>query len=415
MSILFIFLFLLSLLLSKSILGSIFTPFVVYSGAWSIAGFLLGLHWISYPDVGSVGWLGIALAWFAIFIGSCLGSLVKTKSSKFTYRLSEKRLYKAMMFTNLFVAIGLIWKVKILMTTFGSLSNVNLTALRAMIVTNTLVYPSLSSYMTSLSLGGVALAMVYFFNYGLAKGAIFIPLILVIISDWTYAGRAGLFTAACLVLASFIIYRSIGIKKRLNISKRSKLIMIVLSVGMLLIFSFVILSNREGNTEQYAQFKNASAIAYIPSLNGLYTYYTSNIVSLGVALSNPLPMDGGSLLFAPVLNVLYKFIGEASIVQYYPFVYIPAAINTYTYLYEFYRGFGWTGIVLGPFILGFLSQRYLEIFKKGGLYATIPLIFLTTALGFSVPSNNFAHASFDIALVYGVIMLKWATTRTKEL
>lgn len=386
---------------------------MVYSGAWSLAGFLLGLRWISYPPVTASGWIGIAIAWLAILIGSLLGRFFRFKPLKFNYLLSKKRLFRAMMFTNILVVIGLVWKLKILISIFGSISNVNLTSLRIMIVSNTLQYPSLSSYLTSLSLGGVALAMVYFFNYGLAKGAIFIPLMLVIISDWTFAGRTGLFITIFLVASAFIIYRSIGIKKRLNIPKRSKLLMIVVGLGMLIAFSTYILSNRESNIDQYSIYKSDSAIIYIPELSGIYTYYTANIVSLGLVLSNPPRMDGGTLLFAPIISVMSKFIGVSSPEQYYPFVNIPVDINTYSYLYEFYTGYGWIGIVFCPLILGFLTQRFFEAFKVGRLYAIIPLLFLTTALGFSVSGNIFTRSSIVISLVFGMIMLKWATIRTK--
>lgn len=414
LSIFFIFLFILSLILSKHLLGSFYTPFTVYSGVWSLAGFLLGLHWMTYPYVTSSGWIGITIAWLAILIGSFLGRFIRFKPLKFTYVLSKKRLLWAIMISNILVTVGILWKIKILISIFGSLSNVNLTELRIMIVHNTLQYPSLSSYLTSVSLGGVALAMVYFFNYGLAKGAVFIPLILVNISDWTYSGRAGLFTSICLIISSFIIYRNLGIKKQLNISKRSKLFMILIGVGMLLAFSFFILSHREGNIDQYSQFKNPSAIFYIPSLSGIYTYITSNIVSLGLVLSNPPTMDGGTMLISPILNVLHKFAGGSPVVQYYPFVFIPAPINTYSYLYEFYNGFGWIGVIIGPLVLGFFSQRFLEIFKKGRIFAIIPLLFLTTVLGYSITSDLFVHAETYISLFYCIIMMKWSTLRSQE-
>lgn len=407
--------FIISLIFSRVILNSFFTPFVVYSGAWSLAGFLYGLNWIQYPEVSSIGWLGIFVAWIGLLIGSILGAYIVPNAPKYNRIISRKRLFKAMFITNLLVSLGLVWKIQLLISLFGSISNVNLTSLRVMLVQNSFYYPALSSYLTSLSLAAVVISMVYFFNFGMARGFVFVSLVLVVLSDWTFAGRAGIFISAFLVVSSFVIYQSVGVKKRLGVSKKSKMIMIVLSVSMLLSFSLYILSNREGSTDQYSLYKDSAAIAYVPELSGMYTYYTSNIVSLDTVLSGSTTFDQGKLLFAPFVSIISKITGSLPPDLYYPLINIPIPINTYSYIYEFYVGFGWVGVFLGPLFVGYTAQYFLNAFRVGKTYAIVPLILITTALAFSVSGNIFTRSSTIMSLVFALLVINWVAIKPKTI
>lgn len=409
--ILFPLIFILTLFLSNRLLGTVFTPFMVYSGIWSLAGFLLGLHWISYVEIQAAGWFGITLAWLGVLFGSVLGRSTRFRhKTQIKYEIVKRRLFVVLIFSSLCGILGIMWRLKILLSYFGSLSDINLSTLRYLLVTNTLQFPALSSYLATLSLTAMSIAIVFFFRYGFARGLVFLPLILVAAGDYINAGRGGMYLVICMIVSAFIIYS--GEKELIKIiSKWSKTIMIVISVGFLLTATFLVLVTREGDANQYSQFKNPAAIAYTPSLSGMYTYFTGNIVSIGMALSEPSPMDGGTLLFAPVVNLVNKTNGGSSVDQWYPFKYIPVQFNTYSYLYEFYTGFSWVGIIIGSLLLGFFSESYFERFRRGDINALIPSLYLTTACGFSIIQNYFTHTSFIIALFTSVLAIKWSQNK----
>jgi oligosaccharide repeat unit polymerase len=94
-----------------------------------------------------------------------------------------------------------------------------------------------------------------------------------------------------------------------------------------------------------------------------------------------------SLTFGMVSRVLHEIDPEVISYPEYvqPFVYIPTATNVYTYIDAFYLDFGWIGVIIFPYVIGFMSTViYLYMLNK----PSINNIYISSLIGLLITQST---------------------------
>jgi len=149
-----------------------------------------------------------------------------------------------------------------------------------------------------------------------------------------------------------------------------------------------------------------------------YFYVTGSIPALDYRLAEK-SMGDDHTLGRATFAFVFRLLG-VDLPRYEEFSPIPMPINVYTSLGDWYKDFGWPGIVGIAYLLGiwasYLYQRALS--RRGSTTGAAILAFLLLWIEFSVFFTATFHGSFWVALFWSIIVgvlidfrLVWRRTR----
>lgn len=404
---------------SKYLFGKWFNHLSIYAFSWTVFTTLYELKLIRFITVSFETWI-IIISSFIFFV---LGNLTvlslndhrtPTRDNTLTdYLIKNKEMIekKIKLLLFIFIAIGLLSAIVhwyVLIKKFGSIQAV---FVQANIVYRLRVEGELGSgipYINAFSYAAVFLGGLLTALKGKLTLRAVLPLIVIIIEGMASAGRAGIFLAFIEFAITFLYCRHL-LSKRSEIFPLNKINLYVSVIVVLTLFigSTTIIKNARKTFENYrgsTQTLKELESTYIitPSL---YFYFSSNI---GV-LSKYFEHGGekfyiGENTLLPFYNLLSKF-NVIPKPQTYPRGYfIPLWSNSATYLRDLHEDYGFFGVFLFPFILGFFCTYFwFKFFENGTFFNFIVLIFLNLIVAFStfyiVTRGAIWYLSFFILIV----------------
>lgn len=389
----------LTIFFSKFLFGKWFNHLFLYAFSWMTFTTLYELKLIRFVAITPETWV-IIISSFLFYILGILAvfSIKNNKPESSENKLldylknnKEEILDKMNLLLWIFIAVGLLSALLhwyILVKRFGSIP--------AVLVQANIIYrlrvegqleggiPYINAFTyAAVFLGGLITALKGKLTFKAA-----IPLIIIILEGMASAGRAGIFLAFVEFTITYIYFRHLLSQKPkiFNLDKKN-IVISILIVLVLFIGSTTIIKSARKTFENYKASTQTlkdleSTYIITPSL---YFYFSSNI---GV-LSKYFEHGGEKFYFGEnTLLPLYNFIAKFGIIpqpKTYPKGYfIPIWSNSATYLRDLHEDYGYFGLLLAPFLLGFFCTYFwFKFFERGTLLNFIILVYLNLIVAFS--------------------------------
>jgi len=364
-----------SLFLSRILFKRWFNPLAIYTIIWFVLLFLYELKLLRYYDLNSYTWFIIILSFLSFLIGIFFyfsirsflpdNSFENTSVNLFDnpiFAKNGKILFIAIIVTALIGLTGALQHWNLLLKKFGSLENI---FIYANIVYRMRVEGVLQgiAYLPTFSFVSIFLAGLYSAYKNKISLITLLPLSAIILKDLANVGRVfmlfGLIEFLCVFLMVRYVMKAKETKGYLK-SKKSNVINFIIIIGIIILSASFVRSIK-GQIESYktatSSLKNLNVAEVItPSI---YLYFSSDIGVLKKYLEhNSEFARWGENTFMPLYSILAKFKVIREPRTYQKAYYIPMWSNTGTYLRELHADFGIAGIILGPFLLGFLSTFF---------------------------------------------------------
>ncbi|MEO8398345.1 MAG: O-antigen polymerase [Ignavibacteriaceae bacterium] len=390
-----------SIILGKFLFRKWFNHLSLYAFSWGIFIILFELRLMHYTPVKGETWV-IIISTFVFFLFgiftllsvrfySCGSGNPYIEGAEKNIWLFNDKGKKVRIFLLVFTIIGFVTALQqwyILINKFGSIP--------AVLVSANLIYrlrvegeiTGTIPYLNSFSYAAVFLGGLYTAYKGRLTILAILPLLVVILQDMASVGRAGIFLAFMEFIITFILFRHFlsYISKEFTI-KKINMTFAVLIILTLFVFSTTFIRISRGSNENYKistqTLKNLEKSSVIsPSI---YFYFSSNIA----VLSKYFEKGGenkmfGENTFLPVYNFFSKF-DFVEHPSFYPKGYfIPVWTNSATYIRELHEDFGFWGVFIFPYMLGFVSTLYwFKFYEKNNLIDFIILVYIFLIIAFS--------------------------------
>ncbi len=421
----------LSIFFCSSILGKFIfkrwiNPLFLYTSAWSFMITLYEMKLISYSQVSNSTWLIILLVYIMFFLGVITFYIAKSVYGRNEINLEIERSIEMKLFSdggkyvkNLILFFGIIgflvalqhWYV--LLNEFGGIGGVLIGAddvYRMRIEGENF---GKIPYLTSFSYIGVFLAALYSAYKNKFSILVIIPILGVILSDAANFARAGVFFAFLLFIITFIMvkyYMSIYHSEK---SKRgNKKFIITAFVIILITFSSVYVirffRNPVGDIERIGARNMHNFRGDLVIMQSMYLYFSSPVVVLEeyfhYANEN---VRFGENTFYPFYNFIKRFKVIEKLEAYPHGYFIPMWSNSSTFIRELHADFGFGGVIIFPFLIGFASSYYwFNFFTRGKISSLILLTFIEIIIVFSVFNIATRHVRWYIGVVGLLIVTK---------
>jgi len=426
MSILFTVIVVISaLFLGKYLFKKWFNHLSLYSLIWGVMIILYELKIIPYIDLTFETWVVIVSSYFSFLLGiftlkTARDSLGRTEvtfeQSNFHIDIfrDNGRLIRWFIFA--FSLIGILSALQhwmVLIDEFGSVINVLINSYKIYRMRLLGEIKGVVPYLWLFGYFGVALAGIYTAYKNRITFLSLLPLIAVILKESARFTRAGILFALLEFLLSFMFFRHLLSKtdtKTFGFNKL-KIIPSILIIAIILFpgASLVKIARNPTETFQGTQSsltKHEGGILISPSL---YFYMSSH---LGV-LDRYLDKDNENLIFgAQTFFTFYSILQKFNLVDRPDYqakgYFIPYWSNSATYLRDLHSDFGYSGILLFPFLLGLLTTffwyRFYEYYQ---IIDLVVMIFLNLIIGFSffklviqVPNWTFGLLIVSLTLIF---------------
>lgn len=391
----------LSICFSKIIYRKWLNPLSLYAVIWGGMIFLYGFRLLPLIDLSTEAWIIIILSYLSFILGGVLVYTARdyfSKSNEF-YKWKKDDIfifYKNGKYLNLIILIlstfGLLAAIQhwlYLLKEYGSFAEIFIHAQRVYryridnINQGAIPFVWLLSYV-SIFLSGIYTA----YKKRLTLGAL-ISILGISLKALATFTRGGILFGFLEFIIGFVVFRYI-LKENDDYKNSSNIRMLFGSLFLILILvasaSIVKLSRTgmdsyyKGASSNISKFEGGGIIS--PSV---YFYLTSQIA----VLSKYLDDEYQNNLFAEnTLFPIYRFLGKFDLVKKPKFeskgYYVPTWSNTSTYLGNLHKDFGYSGIFLGPFLLGvFVTYFWYKVLFDGELANVIILSFLILIIGMS--------------------------------
>lgn len=405
------------LILNRLLFKKQITHLTLYAYGWAIYIILYDLRLMNYPEIKPVTWFVILATFFCYVLGIVTVFAARKVFNKNNNVFSEKRTHEFLIFKDggqilvyaiyFFGLLGLYaayhhWME--LIAKFGSVTKVLLNAnvIYSMRVSGE--FEGSLPYLYTVAYVGVFLSAIYTAIKGRITFAALIPMIAVILKDTASVGRTGILFAFLLFFLTFFYTRySILTIKTDKKQSRKGLIIGAIIIVLLAVSAVSLIKTFRGQIETYSatsrslsKFKNSLFIS--PSI---YLYFSSNPVVLNRYL---IFEDENLMIGENTFLTFYNFISKFGVIdhpKFYPKGYfVPMWTNQATYLREIHADFGYFGLFIFPYFLGFICTflwfKYFETYKIKYLtwYS-----FLSVIVAFTIMQMISRMAGFWIALL----------------
>ncbi|MBI5020379.1 MAG: oligosaccharide repeat unit polymerase [Ignavibacteriales bacterium] len=390
-------------LFGRWIYGCWFNHVTIYTGIWGFSLVFFELRLIDYYPIENETWIVIIVGWLTFVLGATTNSMTKLhyaqvksavlfNNSDIQYRscTDENILLKKMLWViNIISLLAALHGLYLVLKIFGNLTN--------LLAFGSLLYsyrvseglPGSIPYMSSLALSATLLAGVVTRKEGRLKFVAVLPLIIVLITEVTNMGRANLVIAGLLFSCGYFFTK----KEKLHTKFKDGIFTFKRWITLFIIF-FIIIAGAEmirsargaietfrGSSSTLLKMRKSSFIT--PSI---YLYFTANF---GV-LNQYLKGDGefsipGGHTFAPLYRFLNKLGLDTQVETYQVRYNTPTGANTGTYLRELHADFGLIGILLGPYLIGFVTSIFWYRYMQNNNYVDLAFLsYFFVVIGMSI-------------------------------
>jgi oligosaccharide repeat unit polymerase len=396
-------------LLGRWIFGKWFNHVSLYACIWSGSLALFELQLINYYPIEIETWIILISGGIAFMIGATTvavvqyafrkeGKAINVQSSNPVLNNQDVYYLKIILWSiNLISILSALYTWYLVQKIFGSIQNA--------FAFGSLLYsyrvseglPGSIPYVSSLVFTGALFGGVFTARTEKLKIVSIIPLIAVVVIDLANMGRTNIIMAAILFFTGYLLTRGqniFNIRKTIWQKLGRPVVFIVLS-AIVILGAELVRSTRGavetfvGSSSTLLKMRESSFIT--PSL---YLYLTVNIGVLNQYLKHgdeDTPFGGHT--FSSFYKILEKFGLDVHVETYQVRYNTPVGANTGTYLRELHGDFGTIGMLIGSYLVGFLSSvfwyrfrarhRYLDLVITALLFVIIimSIFFMATRAG----------------------------------
>jgi oligosaccharide repeat unit polymerase len=387
-----------------------FNPLSVYSAIWGFCLCSYELKLIQFYPVSRQAWLYIFLAWESLYAGAGVAFLVSSaQSARKSPMIDLMRLKKAILVLTLIGTVGVLDQMRTLYKEFGSV-------FAAVFLNSGDIYlgrigGSLSSlpYVGACLFAAIVLAGSYTAKIGRLSSSVVLLLTLVLLQGALEMARLGFVMAALLFLSAYF-HTPDRVRLRLSRRQQALLALLILGVGF---GAVVFVSSVRGLAVDFPGRTAAidSITEYVPFFPSVYANFAAPPVALSLYLGSPAESRQGywgKYTLGPIYRLLSRFGLSQHVSQYEEDYYTPVPVNTSTYIKDIDSDFGLLGVVLFPFLLGFLTTGLFYASQtRGGLVGLLSLAYLYVLLILSFMMNLMSIGVWTVGLGAGLIAAYW--------
>lgn len=360
----------------------------LYSFIWGTGLAFFEMRLIDYKSITAEVWMVIAYAWMAFVIGAATLRLAKTSVAVQTetratvlparnMALEHKLLVSFILILSAIAMLAVLRRWSTLINMFGGIGGVlvnGITIYRMRVSGET---AGTIPYLPSLALTAVCLAGMYSGRVGKIKLLVLIPLFIIIIDDISHAGRAKMLIGGILFFTSYSLTRFVTAKEApLPISKVRGVLTLGIVVALLFVAAEFVRSYRGAYERFYGASKELSKLernAFVTPSIYLYLSSQPGVFNAYWKAGGEHYFPGANT-FAPLFRILARLNLSDSVPHFQKFYSIPVQTNTGTYLRELHADFGIAGILVVPYVLGFLCTMLWFRVKNQPTLAAIALL-----------------------------------------
>ncbi|MDZ7274362.1 MAG: oligosaccharide repeat unit polymerase [candidate division KSB1 bacterium] len=359
-----------------------FNHITLYSIIWGMGLALYEIGLIRYPRLAIAVWLMVLTAWVAFLIGSVLPALANravavgqtgdcSPRSWSAHNQETRLLAIAILILTVLALFAVINHWVVLINRFGSITNVLLNGYQVYRLRTTGHAASIGviPYVDSFALAACCLGGIYAARKGRMTLLALLPLLTLVMEDIAQAGRAKMLIGSLLFFSAFFLTKrrmpAGGAAPAARARFRSVILLVFLGIILVGAFEFVRFYRGAnevfyGMSRQLGEFTGTGFIT--PSV---YLYLSSH-----VGVFNAYWNAGGESFFpgantfAPLFRVLAKFELADAVPFFQKFYNVPVSTNTGTYLRELHADFGLAGVLLAPFLIGWLCTFFMTRTKR---------------------------------------------------
>lgn len=421
--------------LGKYVFEKWFNPITFYAVPWAVMILTYQLKLINYPDLKVDTWIIIFLTYWCFILG-ILSFYISHKNPDSRNNLFCKEAFRVKLFEDdgkflkylifVFSTLGLIGGIQywsVLLHDYGSFENILLNAgkiYRERVqgeIHGVVPYIYLFSYL------GVFFSALYTAYKQKFSILILYPILAVIVRELANFSRAGILYGFLEFVLTFILFRHLLKKNsKIQVIRPSKKMIFSVIIAVLIMIIGASLIKTLRNPEDVIQNGGSRALNKFEGgffiSPSVYLYLSSHIVVFDKYMHHNEKSEGfGANTFFTAYSILSKFDFVNKPKYYHRGYYIPVWSNTSTYLHDLFADFGYSGLYLFPFLLGFLSSWfwYLTYQKNSIIYLTV-LVHLSIVIGFSffVIATRFPNWSLGLVFILLIIPLIEKITTSKS-
>jgi oligosaccharide repeat unit polymerase len=382
--------------IGKIVYGSWFNPIGFYSVVWGGVLGLFELKLINYYALEIETWIIIIASWMLYVIGA-LTIYYVYPTDRFQINNNQRQSFPVFSIDIRFLK-NLLWVLNII-ALLAAVYNLSLMAklsgglINAFIIGN-LVYsyrvsegiPGTIPYIASLVFTAATIAGAYTARVQKFTLVGIIPVINIIIIDFTIMGRADILIVGFLYSAAYFMTPKQVQPSRSGLFDMRKIVLVLILVSVIVGGAELIRSTRnvkEGLRGTTGSLKKLSTGSFITPT--IYLYFSSSIGVLNqyILHDREKTVIGGHMFLTPY-RILERLGVDIHAEVYQEWYKTPTHVNTGTYLRELHGDYGMVGIVVGPYILGFLISLFWLRFKRFGSFFDLSIsAFLFGIVGLS--------------------------------
>lgn len=400
----------LTILLSKKLLGKWFNHLSLYSAIWMVMIYLYELKLIRFASLSTQTWIIISASFISFILGiiTILSARSALGESNYVFYKDNVKLFlfddngkllKSIIYTLAFIGLfAAIQHWQVLIAKWGSIPNVLLHSYDIYTSRLTGTEPKgIIPYLWLASYFAVFFAGIYTAYKGKITFVAVLPLIGIVLKESARLTRSGILFGLFYFVISFLLYRHLINKSNLDAFRLSKykiiiatMLAIILMVGAAALVKVVRnpIENIRGTTRELKKLEENVLVS--PSI---YFYASSQVGVLNKYLDKEdeiVPF--GNSTFFPIYSQLSKlgFVSKPRI-QHRGY-FIPHWSNTATFLRDLHADFGYAGLFFFPFLLGLISTYFwFRFYQSGSLYSLLFLThsYLIIAMSFFVLATRF--------------------------
>lgn len=395
----------------------VFSPLGILGGVFGIVSLLLIFPVVQYVSLNNTTMVVLIIVMLAFFLGTLAAIFPWRMSHKAAMcrrqkNLNVREIQVALLFSNLIATLGLALQWYFVIRFFGGATAfvAQIPLLYVSRLAQALKMPPWAGYMASVGFAGIYLAGHYIGAKGDNRILPFWSWVIILAHSLVTMGRASIIWGGLLFLNGIML-------SQILIGKSAVLSHSMLRQGIRLVVLGVVLFGlmlgvrqiRAGGDNFQATADNIRDYSLIcrsdesdflcNAFLSNYVYLTGSVPALGQILERGtgIPENWGVNTFGSVFRRL-----GMTVPRYLEPVNIPFPFNVYTAVADWYLDFGWMGILIVPFIIGFASSFLFEktLNRSISTSALAVLSFLFLWLEFSVFFSLSSQGFFWIALIW---------------
>lgn len=362
----------LTILMGRWMFGTWFNHVGLYGSIWSATLALFHVGLIHYYPLEAETWLVIIAGWLAFLLGSASmlavhyalpepasrGEFIQRPPSHHGLRGFAVVLW----ILNAVITAEAIHHLQVISNLIGGLANFNRVANVLYFLRVKQEIPGMIPYLGSAGFAACLLAGVYTSRKGRVQLVSLIPLVVTIVESVLNMSRGTMIIGGVLFACGYTLSKEKGTAnvRHTRAHMMRRIITITLSLTLFVVGIEFVRSSR-GINEHYnsegtdlaklrgGSFITPSVVFYASSSYGVLNQYLKRRDEDVVV---------GAYSLAPFWRLLAKFGFPTYVPQVQPFYLTPISANNGTYLRELDADFGTAGIVVGPYLMGFLASAF---------------------------------------------------------